>query len=154
MEQCQNGAVDDFEIRFRHRDGSELRATIAATPIFDGRGHFAGSVAMVTDVHERGKIEAALRESEERFRATFDQAAVGIAHVARDGRFLRLNRRYCEILGYTYDELINRTFQSVTYSDDVSVSLSRVNQLINGEIRSYFLESVTCGRTARSDGYT
>ncbi len=148
MEQCQYGAIDDLELRFRRKDGSELQAIIAATPIFDSRGHFAGSVAMVTDIHERGKIEAALRESEERFRATFDQAAVGIAHVARDGRFLRLNRRYCEILGYTYDELIKRTFQSVTYPDDVSVSLSRVNQLINGEIRSYFLEK----RYVRPDG--
>ncbi len=148
MEQCQYGAIDDLELRFRRKDGSELQAIIAATPIFDSHGHFAGSVAMVTDIHERGKIEAALRESEERFRATFDQAAVGIAHVARDGRFLRLNRRYCEILGYTYDELIKRTFQSVTYPDDVSVSLSRVNQLINGEIRSYFLEK----RYVRPDG--
>src|SRR5690349_3284865 len=51
----------------------------------------------------------ALRESEERFAATFEQAAVGIAHVAPDGRWVRVNQRLCEIVGYTHAELLQRT---------------------------------------------
>src|SRR5215468_4715045 len=57
------------------------------------------------------------RNSEERFRATFDNAAVGIAHIAHDGRWLRVNGPLCRILGYPVDELLTKSFQDVTYPD-------------------------------------
>src|SRR5262249_34554909 len=60
-----------------------------------------------------------LRQSEERFRLTIDEAPIGMALVARDGRFIRVNRVLCEIVGYTADELTQRTFQSITHPDDV-----------------------------------
>ena len=72
---------------------------------------------------ELEEMGAALRESEQRFRATFQNAAVGIAHVGMDGSWLRVNDRVCEILGYSRDELITRTFQDVTHPDDVSAGL-------------------------------
>lgn len=68
----------------------------------------------------------ALRASEERFRATFEQAAVGIAHVARDGRFLRINRKFCDIVGYFQEQLLQRTFQDITHPDDLDDDLQFV----------------------------
>src|SRR5258707_8242403 len=59
------------------------------------------------------------RNSEARFRGTFDHAAVGIAHVAPDGRWLRVNGTLCRILGYRVDELLTKSFQDVTYPDDL-----------------------------------
>ncbi|MGJ3251720.1 MAG: PAS domain S-box protein [Elainellaceae cyanobacterium] len=90
--------------------------------------------------------EEALQESEVRFRATFDQAAVGIAHVNRQGQWLRLNQRYCDILGYTQDELLQLTFQDVTHPDDRS--LDHYQKLWDGEITDFTGEK----RYIRNDG--
>src|SRR5262249_9453318 len=62
---------------------------------------------------------AEVRESEQRFRVTFEQAAVGIAHVALDGRWLRVNQKLCDIVGYSREELHQRTFQDITHPDDL-----------------------------------
>lgn len=97
---------------------------------------------------EREKADEALKEAEERFRATFNQAAVGIAQVAIDGRFSRINQKFCDIVGYTCDELIKRTFQSITHPDDLGVGLNRYNQLLKGNIDTYSLEK----RYIRKDG--
>lgn len=96
----------------------------------------------------RRKAVTALWESEERFRVTFEQAAVGIAHVAPDGRWLRVNRRMCEILGYEREELLSRTFQDLTHPEDLQPDLTRVQQTLRGEISRYSLEK----RYLRRDG--
>jgi PAS domain-containing protein len=72
---------------------------------------------------ERERVEAELRESEERFRATFEQAAVGIAHVAPDGGWIRVNDRLCEILGHPREELLGKTFQEMTHPNDLDSDL-------------------------------
>ncbi len=81
-----------------------------------------------------------LQESEERFRATFEQAAVGIAHVDLDGRWLRVNQKLCDIVGYTREELLARTFQDITYPDDLEGDLQAVRQLLAGDIQTYSME--------------
>jgi PAS domain S-box-containing protein len=86
------------------------------------------------------RSEAALRESEERFRATFFQAAVGIANSGTDGKWLQMNDRFCEILGYTQAELRGKTFLEITHTDDREASLTARRQLLAGEISSSSLE--------------
>ncbi|HEY9642333.1 MAG TPA: PAS domain-containing protein [Coleofasciculaceae cyanobacterium] len=100
------------------------------------------------EIAERQQTEAALRESEGRFRATFNQAAVGIAHVGLEGRWLRVNQKLCEIVGYTQDELLSCTFQDITHPDDLESDLSYVQQLLANEIQSYAMEK----RYIRKDG--
>lgn len=75
-----------------------------------------------TEIAERKRTEAELRDSEERFRVTFEQAAVGIAHVDIDGRFLCVNDRFCEITGYPRDEILQRTFMDLTMPEDRSAA--------------------------------
>jgi PAS domain S-box-containing protein len=89
---------------------------------------------------ERECANAALRESEERFRATFAQAAVGLAHLDLDGRWLRVNPRVCEILGYGVDELLGCTSQSLTYPADMDADGNQARRLLAGEIHTYSLE--------------
>src|SRR5262245_1716780 len=88
----------------------------------------------------RQAAEEALRASEERFRAIFNQAAVGIAVAGLDARFLQANQRICEILGYSNEELVSRTFNDVTHPDDVTATQERVRQLLVGKIEEYVLE--------------
>jgi diguanylate cyclase (GGDEF)-like protein/PAS domain S-box-containing protein len=89
---------------------------------------------------ERQHQELVLRDSEERFRATFSQAAVGIAVVAPDGRWLRVNQKLCDILGYTEQELLQSTFQDITHPDDLASDLAHVRQVLAGEIQTYTME--------------
>ncbi len=81
-----------------------------------------------------------LGESERRFRATFEQAAVGIAQIGPDGRFIRINERYCDIVGYTHDEIMERTFQDITYHADLEESKRNAQRLLDGEITTYTME--------------
>src|SRR6266498_2022473 len=87
----------------------------------------------------RKKIEA-LRDSEARFRATFENAAVGIARVAPDGRWLEVNQRLCEIVGYAREELMTKTFGDITHPDDLESDWNQARRLLAGEIENYSME--------------
>src|SRR5919107_496957 len=100
------------------------------------------------DITERKQAEEELRESEERFRGTFEQATVGIAHVATDGHWLRVNRRLCDIVGYEKEELLGLTFQDITPPDDLEADLGGARRLLAGEIETYSREK----RYFRKDG--
>lgn len=97
---------------------------------------------------ERKRAEAALREVDHQFRATFDQAAVGIAHVSLDGQWLRVNRRLCDIVEYTQAELLACTFQDITHPDDLASDLDNVARLLRNEAQYYQIEK----RYVRKDG--
>ncbi len=99
-------------------------------------------------IRRLANAEADLRESRERFRATFDQAAVGIAHVGTDGRFLRVNGRLCEILAYPADELQLLTFQEITHTDDLDADLGQLQSVLEGKTDKYSIEK----RYHRGDG--
>jgi PAS domain S-box-containing protein len=74
----------------------------------------SGLSVYLQDITERKRAETALRESEQRFRSSFRDAAIGMALVATDGRWLQVNRSLCEIVGYPKEELLTKTFQEIT----------------------------------------
>ena len=81
------------------------------------------------------------RASEKKFRALFQQAAVGVARVGLDGAWIEVNEKLSDIVGYTYEELLSKTFQDITHSDDLQTDLNYVNQLLNDdEIATYSME--------------
>jgi PAS domain S-box-containing protein len=92
--------------------------------------------------------ESALRESEKRFRATFEQAAVGVAHSSLDGRLLLMNQKLCDIVGYTPEEIVTKSYQEVTHPDDLVAELEYARRLIAGEVESCSYEK----RYIRKDG--
>ena len=112
------------------------------------QGNLKKVIHIATDISGRKQAEDALRESEERFRATFEQAAVGIAHVAPDGTWLRVNQRLCNIVGYADEELRQLTFQDITHPDDLDADLEYTRQMLADEIRTYSMEK----RHIRKDG--
>lgn len=92
------------------------------------------------DITQLKQVEQALRESEERFRTMFDQAAVGIAQVDLDGRFLQVNPALCEITGYSYEELMQLDFQAITHPHDIEMDWIHARRVLAKEIKSYSLE--------------
>jgi PAS domain S-box-containing protein len=95
---------------------------------------FVGSVVDITALK---RAEQELRESEARFRGTFENAAVGIAHCDLDGRFLRVNRRACDIFGYEREALLEKCLQDITDSEYAAESLQRFRMLTNGRLPHY-----------------
>lgn len=127
-----------FDTLHRHADGLPRNTRVSNRVIArDGRRYLA---AIWVDTTERLAADRALHESETRFRNTFEHAAVGIAHVGLDGRWLRLNRKLCDILGYSRQELQALTFQDITHTDDVAADLALVNQCLSGAIDDYRIE--------------
>ncbi|HZY57515.1 MAG TPA: PAS domain S-box protein, partial [Rubrobacteraceae bacterium] len=109
-------------------------------PVLDEAGNVREVVLIHEDVTERKRAEEELRESEERFRGTFEQAAVGMAHVGTDGRWLRVNQRLCDIVGYEKEELLGLTFSDTTHPDDRETDLEGARRLLDGEIETYSRE--------------
>lgn len=92
--------------------------------------------------------DVCFRDSVQRFRTTFENAAVGISHVGRDGRWLLVNRRYCEIVGYTAEELAEKTFRDLTHPDDIAADLAQRQDMLSGAISNFSMEK----RYIRKDG--
>ncbi|UJX41853.1 response regulator [Desulfovibrio sp. JY] len=97
---------------------------------------------------DTGRHAKDLGASERRFQATFELAAVGIALVGPDGRWLRVNNKLCDIVGYSCEELLGMTFQHVTYPDDLDADMVQVRQVLAGAIDTYNREK----RYIRKDG--
>ena len=92
------------------------------------------------DITERRRAERELREAEERFRAAFSHAPIGMALVALDGRYAQVNPAMCEILGYGEEELLTKTFREITHPDDLGMSLDFERRLHAKECDTYHLE--------------
>jgi PAS domain S-box-containing protein len=135
---ARSGRLAAHRRKYRHRDGSLLDLDLSASLIRHG-GRPLHAVVF-RDVGEQVRAEAALRESEERFRGAIEHAPIGMALVAPDGRFLRVNPALCGILGYEPGELLARTFQDLTHPDDLAADLAQAARLLAGEIPTYQLE--------------
>jgi two-component system sensor histidine kinase UhpB len=125
------------------KDGSRVLTEVSTVILPGGRWQ-----AFARDLTERRNTEWAMRESEERFRATFEQAAVGIAHVALDGSWLRVNQKLCEILGYSHDELLTKTYMEITHPDDLAADVAHAQGLLDGPEDTYHMDK----RYIRKDG--
>jgi PAS domain S-box-containing protein len=135
-----NKRVREGEFTIRTRSGEMRIWDFSAAPLgrlLDGRRLV---ISTALDVTERKQYEEALRKSQEQCRATFEQAAVGIAHVGIEGSWLRVNQKLCEILGYSVAELTELTFQDITHPDDLEADLALMHQLLAGEIETYSIE--------------
>ncbi|MDQ6831006.1 MAG: PAS domain S-box protein [Gemmatimonadota bacterium] len=115
-----------------------------AIPRSSGEQRLASEAELIK--HRRA--EEALRESEERFRAMFEQAAVGMAHVDLNGAWMRVNQRLCDIVGFDHDELLARSVQSILHPEDVVAHQEQMRRMTSGEISTSALEH----RYLRKDG--
>lgn len=128
----------DFEHRFYTRKG-EVRDIVSAGVTLEVNGEPC-ILSVINDVTMRKQAEEALQESEARFRATFEQAAIGVAHISPEGHYLSVNQRLCEITGYSQAALLQKMYQAVVHPDDLTSNIAHADRLLKGEIASYTLE--------------
>ncbi len=158
LEQLRNReAYRDFDILRRGPDGDKwVRSN--GVPVFDSTGTFKGYRGTGADVTELKRVEEeirrlnetlerrvdertkSLRESEERFRAIFDQAALGIGLMTPKGRFLRVNRKLCEIMRCDAEEMYKRRFKDFTHPEDYAACVKQIARLLTGEISTFSIE--------------
>lgn len=136
------------EYRLRRCDGVYLDFLAQAAPIYEDDGSVREWVGMCIDITRRKQLERDLLASEQRYRATFEQAATGIAHVAPDGRIVLVNDQLCQMLGYTRDELLSLKANEITFEDDIPLDTEHIQKLLEGLSASYTMER----RYVRRDG--
>jgi len=136
------------EVRVQPPGGEPRLIASSGTVERDAGGQAVRIFGIAADVTEARRSEAALRASEERFRATFEQAAVGMAELDLDGHWLRVNQKLCDIVGYDREELLGRTWQEISHGPDLEEDLALVRRLVAGEIGSFSFEK----RYRRKDG--
>jgi PAS domain S-box-containing protein len=136
-----------IEIEALRQDGTRFPVELAVNAIhIEDRPHFT---AYLRDITERKRAEAVQRESEQRLRATYEHAFVGIAEVDPHGRFLRVNEQLCAITGYDRSDLIGRSFWDITHSDDRANDLERFHRQMAGDLDTYTIEKRYIHKTGR-----
>ena len=135
------------ERKYRRKDGTIVDVEVSVSVISHGGREVICTI--VRDVTERKQAEEELREAEERFRSAFGDAAIGMALVGTDGRWLQVNRSLCRLVGYPEEKLLTKTFQDITHPDDLEADLGYVRRMLDGEIQTYQMEKRYLHRDGR-----
>ncbi len=148
MAKGPEGSGTIFEAVMLKKNKEPIHLEIHGKVLFRDDGRPVALQGVTRDITDRKKAAAALRESEQRYRAVFNIASIGIDLVDRQGRFVEVNRALSEFLGYTREELRRLTISEVTHPDDVSRSVELHEAVVRGETSAYRLEK----RYVRKDG--
>ncbi|MBN9414167.1 MAG: PAS domain S-box protein [Candidatus Eremiobacteraeota bacterium] len=137
-----------FDATHLGRDGRVRQVDFSLRPVMDEKGQIFNIVPEGRDVTQERLVSQALYESQERFASAFEFAGIGMALVSLEGRWTKVNRALCDIVGYSEDELLVLTFQDITHPDDLQADLALVGELLSGALPSYTMEK----RYFRKDG--
>jgi len=142
---------DPYRIQYRliARDGRVVWVRDEATLLKDEDGNSLYWLGVQYDITEQMQTEEELRRSEERFRATFEQAAVGIVQVGLDGEWLRFNDKFCDIVGYEREELGAVSVFELVSPEDFERDFDRGVRMLAGELRDYTEEKLIVGKGGR-----
>jgi len=152
LESHLKNETPDYDVEFRVRHQAGRWVWILARGRVVERDHAGAPLRMAgthMDITDRKQTEDAIREAELRYRTIFKQAGAGVAQIeSRTGRFVQVNRQYCEIVGLTEAEMLATTFGAITHPDDLEKNLENRSRLLSGEISSFTMEK----RYVRKDG--
>jgi len=137
-----------MEKRYFCKGGTVTWVNLTVSLVRGDTGEPLYFISVVEDINDRKRAEQRLAESERRFRAIFEQAAVGVAQVAPDGSWMDANPRMCAIVGYTREEFLTTSYQAMTHPDDLEADRALVARIFAGEIDTYAREK----RYIRKDG--
>jgi len=140
IERARKGGIVRSDVWVRMEGGRLIPIDFQIAPLRDSSGTIVGLIPSGIDIAQRQEAQQQLKDSERRFRATFANAAVGIAHIGLQGEWLRVNPRMCEILGYPPEELARRTFLDLTHPADIHADMHQFEQLKRGELEGYKIE--------------
>src|SRR5262245_7106032 len=139
----------DAEYRVRRKDGTYVYVRDQGIPLRRPDGSVREWIGTVTDIDKRKRVDEALRASEEELRANFELAGIGQVQTdPKTGRYVRVNDKFCKMVGYSADELRTMTYLDITHPEDRRASMSSLLSLLRGEINNFTTEK----RYVRKDG--
>jgi PAS domain S-box-containing protein len=140
--------ITGVELNFRNKSGQLVPCLYSASPlIMNGELHV---VSTVIDLTEQKKFQRERESNEEKFKGAFEQSAMGMAFIDFDGRFIEVNQRYCDILGYSKDELEGKRFEDITYPDSIENDLIAISAMMKGTLAIYKTEKRYIKKDGRS----
>lgn len=122
------------------KDGQKFISFLSASVLKNDEGELLGAMGVSRDISEMKKAEQELRNSEERYRAIYDQVFIGIAKMALNGKFIQVNEQMCNMLGYSKEELCMKTFMDITVKEDIPTSVGIMKKLASGQIEKATFE--------------
>lgn len=131
-------SIDEYQII--HKSGALVPMEISVNSIEDGEGNVIGISGVSRDISDRKKMEETVRQSNQRFKTVFNQAAIGFGILDAEGHFFEVNRQFEEITGYTKKELKSITCYDISHPDDIDREMKQINKVLAGEIDSYIIE--------------
>jgi PAS domain S-box-containing protein len=140
LEKRRSGIREQHDFEFIRKDGKRVYLLLDTTPLTDENGIYYGSLAAAMDITERKRAENALEESEARFKAIFEQSAVGLAVSDETGKLLQVNKKLCDMLNFSERELLTKSVFDVTYTEDFDKESAEVNKVLVGEQDTIIME--------------
>lgn len=131
---------ESAKVEHLERETGEKLLSYTAYPVLDIHGNPSKIAVHTQDIAWRRHMERALRESEERFRCAFESAAVGIALSDLDGKLVKVNRSFCEMLGVSEKEIVGTELRDITHPEDIDNDVIPKAKLFSGELSEYHVE--------------
>jgi PAS domain S-box-containing protein len=110
------------------------------SPLYDAKGNVIGAIESIRDITKRKQAEFALQKSEEQFRTVFEKGPLGMVIVDEKFRFVKTNPMFCSMVGYSPEELLQKTFIDITHPDHIAEDISQIQRLAEGRISEYSTE--------------
>lgn len=137
----KKGLISQYEMLINTKTGKIKSLLINSSLFSNAQGQLIGFVATIIDITEKREILKLINENEQKFKAIFDQAAVGVAIVdSSSGKILHANEKYSKIMGYSYNELLNLNLKETTHPEDLKNYLSNMDKILSGEKREFSIE--------------
>jgi len=149
--QLVTGEISTYSVekRYVHKAGHQIWVNASISLARDAHGEPQYSIGIIQDIGDRKRIEQELKESQDRLQLTFEQAAVGIAQGELNGEQLLFNQKYCDIVGYTPEEIVQLGYIEMTYPEDRELDQGFMDRLVAGEISTFTIEK----RYVHKQGY-
>ncbi|EDY80787.1 PAS fold family [Verrucomicrobiia bacterium DG1235] len=142
--------ISDDKDEFIRADGTSQWIKWVCMPWTENDSQIGGLAIMAEDITDNVVAEKLQLESDLRFRSTFENAAVGIAHLSPEGNWLRVNQKICDMVDYSKEELLSMTFGDITHPDDLEADWDLARKVLVGDISNYSIDK----RYIRRDGST
>lgn len=140
LDRCLAGEVQRYEEWFDYGDGSRRFVRVTYSPYIEIDGSITGVLASLHDLTELRQIEESLRKSEERLRRYFDQPLLGMAISNPDKSWQDVNSCLCDMLGYSHDEMLQKTWAEITHPEDLEANLINFNKALAGDLEGYVID--------------
>ena len=136
-ENRKRGFSEKYEIQLQTKTGKTRSFLLSASPLISGEGEVTEILGVTIDITERKRAEEILKKSEDRFRSYFELSIAGVAITSLDAGWMEVNDHLCQMLGYTKEELRQKTWIELTHPDDLPLDLQHFQQVLNGEKEGY-----------------